>query len=109
MTIYTSTPNDWQLQDAYVLTGEIPDYTLYTHFEPDTTVPVTDVAAHPADYVTMTGIMDALEKAPETHAAPRARYPRWAVTSVAVGGLMAVLGIGLANPIAQAVWSLIHG
>jgi hypothetical protein len=45
------------------VTGEIvhPDGGVVT-------VPVIDLSAHPADYVTMTGLLDAISEGPQSHA-----------------------------------------
>jgi hypothetical protein len=76
----------------------------------EVTVPVTDVRQDPRDYVTMTGVLEAFDKQPQSHRDARAgvgRVPLWALTCVFVG--LALIGAGLAaQPIALAVWSVIH-
>lgn len=122
MTTYSSassssSPVDrdtWSLMDSYVLSQDISVIQEearvlgYLNRSIETTVPLVDVNAHPGDYLTITGVMDAVSEGVQSHGARREPLPRWTWMLIGIGVFMAVLGLGLANPIAQVVWSMLH-
>jgi hypothetical protein len=77
------------LPASAILTGEIPP---------------------PTDYVTMTGLMDAVSNGPQSHAVRRGRggrVPVWALACVMLGTVL--IGLSLAAPsIAQLLYLIIH-
>lgn len=79
---------------------------------PETTVPITDVAADRRDYVTMTGLMDTISNGPQSHAEPRKRRG-WGMTlsvgAVFFGGTLAVAGLVFNSQIVAVVWSALTG
>jgi hypothetical protein len=119
MTIYNTTTSDhetWPLMDSYVLSQDISAIQHearalgYLNQSIETTVPLVDVSAHPADYVTMTGLMDAVSHGPQSHAETRGRpgrMPVWPIACTFAGSILVALGLG-ASQVAQVVWSMLH-
>lgn len=63
------------------------------------------------DGLTMTGIMEALEKAPQSHAEARTArrgVPVWAVACLWLGTVLVALGLLLTDQVAWMVWSWLH-
>lgn len=98
---------------SYTLT-EIPsppERYVYMEDGSGVTVPVIDLAAHPADYVTMAGVIEALEKGPESHAAGPAGHGWYMFTSmllVFVGAVLMAFGWIFNDATSRFVWSLLQ-
>lgn len=125
MATYRS--DNWRevtLDEAYVISQDVSalQYTLttvdtdqaYVYMEDGslTTIPVVDVRQHPADYVTMTGVLEAFENQPQSHADRSARpalMPVWPVACVFVGLILVALGLVFNSQTTRFVWSLITG
>lgn len=96
---YTSAPvPPFRFDEAYVLSQDISalqaEVTALGYVQD--TVPVVDLRAHPADYVTMTGVFEALEKGPQSHAERRnrdGRVPVWALVCLFVGFVLVGLSM----------------
>lgn len=76
------------------------------------TVPIVTLPAHPADYVTMTGVMQALEEGPHGHAETRPGNGWGMALSIAtafVGVVLVALGLVLNDPMTHLVWSVLNG
>lgn len=61
--------------------------------------------------LSMTGVMEALEKAPQSHAGRRTMFadtPVWAVTCLWAGIVLVALGLLLTDQVAWVVWSWLH-
>jgi hypothetical protein len=90
-------PEPFSLSDTYILSGVVP-----THEEVMASIEVPD------EWLSWTGVMDAIEKAPESHAkgrAGRTPVPVRYVVMVFLG--LVLMGIGLARePIALILWGM---
>lgn len=75
---------------------------------PDNSIPLMITTV---DGLTMTGVIRAVEKGPESHAEGRNRptwAPMWALVLVFVGGVLAALGLLFQDPVARMIWEAIH-
>lgn len=71
----------------------------------------TVIIPPPEDYVTMTGVIRALDKHPESHRAPSAgipRVPAWALASVFFGAVLIGVGFLMNQPVAHLVYWMLH-
>lgn len=113
MTTYSSKPpvvvpgyEPFNLTDVYVLSGEIQP-----HAEVMRTIPVdpTDTASWGLSW---TGVMDAIEKAPQSHAEARSARPPvpvWPVAMIVAGLALMAIGWMLNGPVSLLIYALIHG
>lgn len=72
---------------------------------------VTERIPDPSEYLTMTGVMRAIEKGPQMHHKRRGRgwrVPVWAVACIVFGSPLAVLGCLATRPVAEAIYWWIH-
>lgn len=100
MTDYISTTYQppVRLADAYVISQDVSALQAEAramHYL-NATVPVVDVKAHPADYVTMTGLLEAISEGPQMHDGARkghGRVPVWALVCLWAG--LALIGLSL--------------
>jgi hypothetical protein len=88
------------------VTGEIvhPDGGVVT-------VPVIDLSAHPADYVTMTGVLNAISNGPQIHDGTRkggGRVPAWALLCLFVGLLLVAFGLVFNDETTMTIWNLLN-
>lgn len=94
--------------DAYIVTGAIPPMIDFTR--PETTVPVIDLPAHPADYLTMTGVIEVLgegSQMPREARSGAGRTPMRYVVLLFLG--LVLMGVGMARePLGLLVWSLLN-
>lgn len=99
-----------------IMSGEIvrqmaPPIVLGQYTD-DVTIPVVDVKADPRDYVTMTGVLEAFENQPQSHAegsGRSGRMPVWPIACVFVGLVLAAFGLVFNDETTRFVWSLITG
>jgi hypothetical protein len=96
----------FNLTDVYVLSQEIPP-----HAEVMRSVP-----ADPTDTstwgLTFTGVMDAIEKGPQSHAEGRTGVPGvpvWALGMVFAGLVLMAIGFLLNEPVSMLIYTMIHG
>lgn len=71
-----------------ILPENVAERFIYMEDGTSVTVPVVDVRQHPADYVTMTGVLEAFDRQPQGHAAGQrdgARVPVWALVCLFLG------------------------
>lgn len=106
----------YDLADAYVFTGEIPPPESYRvgvdYAYPQATV----YSSHPDDTLTgalsMTGVIRAIEKAPQSHAkgrGDRPAIPVWTLAIIMLGVVLMAIGFLLNESIAWAIYRMIHG
>jgi hypothetical protein len=75
------------------------------------TCPDSSLQFRPDDVTTVTGVIRALNKAPQTHADARTGIPRvpvWSVACVFLGSVLMGFGFLMNQPVAQAVYEVIH-
>lgn len=109
------TPRDWvtvipgrepfNLADVYVLSGELPAHTEV----------LRSIQADPTDTaswgLSFTGVMEALDKAPQSHAKGRTGEPWapvWALAMIVAGLALMAFGWMLNEPVAQLIYGSIH-
>lgn len=58
-----------------------------------------------------TGVIEAFDKTPQSHAKRRSdhgRVPVWALASVFLGAVLMAFGFVMNEPVSQALWTLLH-
>jgi len=96
----------FNLTDVYVLSGELPSHTEV----------LRQIEVSPIDTsswgLSFTGVMEALDKAPQSHAKGRTDVPGipvWALVLIFAGLVLMAIGWLLNEPVAWFIYRLIHG
>lgn len=95
----------FNLADVYVLSHEIPSHDEV----------LRSIQADPTDTaswgLSFTGVMEVLEKAPQSHAKGRTGEPwapAWAIAMIFAGLVLMAIGWMLNEPVAQLIYGSIH-
>jgi hypothetical protein len=91
----------FNLSDAYVLSGALPSHDEVLRS-------ITDTSEWGLSF---TGVMDALDKAPQSHAEGRTGEPAapvWAIAMIFAGLVLMAIGWLLNDPITQLIYGAIH-
>jgi len=98
-------PEPFTLEDAYVISGALPDHH-------DVMRSITVDPCNTSSWgLSFTGVMEALEKAPQSHAEGRTDAPGapvWAIAMIFAGLVLMAIGWLLNDPIAQLIYGSIH-
>jgi hypothetical protein len=71
----------------------------------------TSMPIPPSDGLTMTGVIRAINEAPQSHAKRRNGdpwVPMWTLVLIFAGGVLAALGLVFQDPVARLIWEAIH-
>jgi hypothetical protein len=111
VTLYNTQPvvipgyEPFNLTDVYVLSQEIPPHAEVMR---SITVSATDTSSWGLSW---TGVMDAFDKAPQSHAKDRTGepwVPVWALALILAGLVLMAVGWLLNDPITQWIYGALH-